>query len=136
MIEYREQGVGLHEAIAAAGYRLEQLDGNWRAWRLVDGVWIEDEAAEAAVQAIIDAYVPVEPVPEAVSRRQLRKALVMLGLADAVDAYVQTMDPVDRIDWEEAMEYHRNHPMMHAGIAAMGLTEAQADDIFRLAGTL
>ena len=44
MIQYIEKGAGLHEAIAAAGHRLQQRDG----------VWIADD--EAAVQTIIDSY--------------------------------------------------------------------------------
>lgn len=136
MITYSEKGVGLHEAIAGRGYRLEQLDGVWRAWRMVDGIWLDDAEAEEAVQEIIDTYVPANPVPDVVSRRQLRKALALLGLSGAVDVYVQAMDPVDRLDWEEATQYERQHPMVLAGIAALGITDAQADDIFRLAGTL
>lgn len=44
---YYEMGAGLHEAIAAAGYTLEQ----------VDGVWVADN--EHRVQQIIDSYVDV-----------------------------------------------------------------------------
>ena len=136
MIEYVERGIGLHEAIAAAGYRLEEIDGVWVAWRRTADGWLSDAEADAAVQAIIDAYVPVDPVPESVSRRQLRKALAMGGMLDAVDAYVQSMDPVDRVDWDEAVEYERHHPLMEQGIAALGITPEQADDLWRLAATL
>jgi|GEM_PF-6939985 len=136
MIEYVERGIGLHEAIAAAGYRLEEIDGVWVAWRRTADGWLSDAEADAAVQAIIDAYVPVDPVPESVSRRQLRKALAMGGMLDAVDAYVQSMDPVDRVDWCDAVEYQRHHPLVEHGIAALGITPEQADDLWRLAATL
>ena len=136
MIEYIEKGIGLHEAIAAAGYRLEDIDGVWVSWRRTADGWLSDAEADAAVQAIIDAYVPVDPVPESVSRRQLRKALAMGGMLDAVDAYVQSMDPVDRVDWCDAVEYQRHHPLVEHGIAALGITPEQADDLWRLAATL
>lgn len=53
-ITYTEKGFGLHEAVRAAGHRLEQVNGQWLA----------DDAA--AVQAIIDGY---DPLPEAKARK-------------------------------------------------------------------
>jgi len=47
MIEYIEKGIGLHDAIAAAGHWLRQIDGEWRS------------SDDTAVQAIIDAYDPL-----------------------------------------------------------------------------
>lgn len=44
MIIYTEKGIGLHDAIIAAGHWLHQVDGVWQA------------SDEAAVQAIIDGY--------------------------------------------------------------------------------
>ncbi len=49
MIVYTEKGFGLHEAITAAGHYLQQTD---------DG-WISSD--DVVVQAIIDAYDPLEP---------------------------------------------------------------------------
>jgi len=43
-VEYTEKGAGLHEAVAAAGQWLRQ----------VDGAWISSD--DAAVQALIDGY--------------------------------------------------------------------------------
>ena len=58
-VNYVERGYGLHEAVRAAGHRLEH----------VNGIWISDD--DAAVQAIIDVY---DPVPYA-----KRKKIVELG---------------------------------------------------------
>lgn len=49
-ITYIEKGPGLHDAIAAAGHKLIE----------VDGVWVASD--EAAVQAIIDSF---DPLPAA-----------------------------------------------------------------------
>jgi len=46
MIRYTEKGYDLHEAIAAAGHRLVQVDGEW----------VSDD--DTAVQAIIDSFKP------------------------------------------------------------------------------
>jgi hypothetical protein len=43
-INYIEKGIGLHQAIAAAGHAFAQIDGVWTS------------SDDAAVQAIIDAY--------------------------------------------------------------------------------
>lgn len=53
-IVYKEKGIGLHEAVAEAGHRLEQVDGKW----------VADD--DKAVQAIIDAY---DPLPQAKSTK-------------------------------------------------------------------
>lgn len=52
-ITYTEKGAGLHDAVRAAGHRLEQIDGVW---------WASNEQA---VQAIIDAYDGVTPAKAA-----------------------------------------------------------------------
>ena len=52
-ILYTEKGVGLHDAIRAAGHQLEQRDGVW---------WSSNDAA---VQAIIDAYDPLPDIKAA-----------------------------------------------------------------------
>lgn len=51
-INYTEKGSGLHDAIAAAGHQLWQLDGTWIS------------SDDVAVQAIIDGYDPIPPARE------------------------------------------------------------------------
>lgn len=53
MISYTEKGIGLHEAITEAGHYLRQEDG----------VWVSSD--DTAVQAIIDAYNPLDPAEAA-----------------------------------------------------------------------
>lgn len=69
MIAYTEKGHGLHAAIAAAGHRLE----------FMDGTWICDHPT--AVQAIIDSYSLTDTKAEVCARinehaRSLRDAAV------------------------------------------------------------
>lgn len=49
MIQYTEKGVGLHQAIRAAGHWLREENGQWVS------------SNDAAVQAIIDGYDPAAP---------------------------------------------------------------------------
>lgn len=53
-IQYIEKGIGLHDAINAAGFSLWEENGQWLS------------SDDAAVQAIIDAY---DPLPDAKARK-------------------------------------------------------------------
>jgi len=65
-INYIEKGIGLHDAISAAGHSLRQLDG----------VWVSDN--DVAVQAIIDSYSPVPDIQAQVD--VIRDSKIALGV--------------------------------------------------------
>lgn len=79
---------------------------------------------------------PTEPAPSAIYPLQARKALRRAGLFDQVQAYVETLPEDEQDEWEYALEIRRDHPVIVNGAAALGLTEAQVDDLFRLGKTL
>ena len=82
MIAYIEKGYGLHEAIAAAGLRLTE----------VDGVWEADD--EKAVQAIIDTY--ADPLPD-LNKAQLSFLLALSGFDlvwDGLETAIHAADPM------------------------------------------
>ncbi|MBK5945959.1 hypothetical protein CCR83_05700 [Rhodobacter veldkampii DSM 11550] len=70
-IKYTEHGIGLHDAIEAAGHWLRQVDGVWQS------------SDDAAVQAIIDGYQP--PLPT-LSPSQFEWLLAYTGLDAVWDA--------------------------------------------------
>lgn len=79
----------------------------------------------------------VEVVPQVVSRRQAKQALLQAGLLDAVDAAIAaSSDRSAQIDWADAQEFRRDWPALVAMQPALGLSDAQVDDLFRLAATL
>lgn len=83
---------------------------------------------------IEDAKPPVAPVPEVVTMRQARLALLGAGLLAQVNGAIAAM-PGDegeaaRIEWEYAQEVHRDSPLVAALSAAFGWTGAQLDDLF------
>ena len=92
----------------------------------------------------IAALPPPAPVPmPVITRRQLRLALLGLGLTGAqVEAKIAAMPgtPAEReaalIEWEYATTYQRNHPLVIALGAALGLTEAQIDSAWREAAAI
>lgn len=79
-------------------------------------------------------------VPQTVTMRQARLALVQYNLLTQVNTAVGNMPgaagDTARIEWEFSSTVERNRPLVQALGAALGLTEAQLDDLFRLAATL
>ena len=80
-------------------------------------------------------YVPeVVAVPEVVTMRQARLALLGAGLLAQVNTAVANMPGAEgdaaRIEWEYAKEVRRDSPLVAALSAAFGLTDAQLDDLF------
>lgn len=78
----------------------------------------------------------VAPVPEAVLPRQFRRALSQAGLRSAVETAIAAADEETQDTWEYAVTIERSHPMLVAMASALGVTDEQLDDLFRLAATL
>jgi hypothetical protein len=70
------------------------------------------------------------------SRFQAKAALHLAGLLDTIEAVVASADPVAQIAWADAAEFRRNSPTIADLAAGAGLTDAQIDDLFRVAATI
>lgn len=75
-------------------------------------------------------------VPAAISAVQARLALNRAGLREAAETAIAQADQDVRDLWEYAATLHRDHPVLRALAAAVGLTDAQLDDLFIQAATL
>ena len=96
---------------------------------LVDGLWQER-------WELVNA--PPEPVPEVVTMRQARLALLQLGLLDQVEPAIASIeDPAERraaeITWEYSTEVERSNPLVFMISSLFNLSEEQVDDMFRQA---
>jgi hypothetical protein len=84
--------------------------------------------------------VPPVPVPEVVTMRQARLALLQAGKLSLIDAAIDAQDEplksAARIEWEYATEVRRDWPLVQILGPAIGTTEADLDDLFILAATL
>ncbi len=84
--------------------------------------------------------VPVAVIPESVTMRQCRIALLGAGLLDAVQSSIASMPGVDgeraRIDWEYALEVRRDWPLIAYMAGDLGLTDEQVDALFMTAATI
>ncbi len=89
----------------------------------------------------IDPVLAKPPVPQSVTMRQARLALLGAGLLDDVDAAIAAIpDPVQRkaaqIEWEYAAIVERNSALIQQLAPALGMTEAQMDELFVVAARL
>jgi hypothetical protein len=108
-------------------------------------VYTDRGEAIAAMQAQYPDYEPTEwepaLVPEVVTMRQGRLALLGAGYLDAVDSVIaQIPDEMQRkaaqIEWEYAITIDRNSQLVKALQQALGITDAMADALFIKAATL
>lgn len=106
--------------------------------------WIESDTAGIGWLYADGEFAPPapqpEPVPQACTRRQGRLALLHAGHLDAVeDAIAAITDPTERraaqIEYE-ADTWQRGNQFLQGMWAALGGTEDELDDLFRLAVTL
>lgn len=80
------------------------------------------------------------PVPQSVTMRQARLALLQTGLLEQVNTAVASLPGATgeaaRIEWEFSSTVERNRPLVQSLSVALNLTPAQLDDLFMLAATL
>lgn len=82
---------------------------------------------------------PVEsvPVPYSVTRRQMKLALLQLGLLTAVeDAVAASNDMALKINWQDALDFNRDNPFVIQMAALLGKTSGELDETFILAANL
>ena len=89
----------------------------------------------------IDPSLNPTPIPQSVTMRQARLALLGAGLLDTVaQAVAAISDPVQRkaaeIEWEYAQTVDRNSPFTQQLAAGLGLSSEQLDSLFTQAAAL
>lgn len=89
------------------------------------------ELAERAAEAARPA-----PVPTSVTKLQLVRALRRAGLKASFDTAMSAASAETREDWSLAVSIARADPLVVSFAAALGKSDAEADDLFRLASTL
>ena len=76
------------------------------------------------------------PVPQQVTMRQARLALLNAGLLDNVEVVVAAAGREAQLEWEYAAVVDRSNPAIAAVQQQQGMTDAQIDDLFREAAKL
>ena len=76
------------------------------------------------------------PVPQQVTMRQARLALLGAGLLDDVEAVISAAGRAAQLEWEYAAVAERSNPAVAIVQQQKALTDAQIDDLFREAAKL
>lgn len=92
------------------------------------------EVTDAVLKSAIENP-PVQPapVPASVTRRQLLLELNARGITRTAIRTQLGNDEAALIEFDEASEFARAHPLVGSLATALGLTSAQVDDVFRSA---
>ena len=101
-------------------------------WDGKAGKWVFN----AEKQAEIDAQIIKAAIPSVVTMRQAKLAMLQMDLLDEVDAVIAAPETPRslKIEWEYGSEVSRDW-VDTLGMANMGLSDKQLDDLFILAGT-
>ncbi|MDQ0996860.1 hypothetical protein QFZ34_002042 [Phyllobacterium ifriqiyense] len=86
--------------------------------------------------------VPYEPptpkpvVPDRLSRRQFRLALIDAGLLEQVEGWIATQDIRTQAAYADSSTFLRTDEMLQQGFAGLGFTEEQINQFFTAAASL
>jgi hypothetical protein len=85
--------------------------------------------------------VVIDGVPQEVTRRQAKQALIQEGKIDLVQPAIDAItDPTQRAlmqsEWDDSQTFQRQRPSLIQMATAIGLTSTDIDDLFKLAATL
>ena len=103
--------------------------------------WVDGTGAQIGDEYVGGEFVRpevIDPVPEPVTRRQAKVALLQAGLLDEVEAGIEAITDtitkrIAKLDWSEAQEFRRDWPLLNQLAAGMGITDGQLDELFRVA---
>ena len=98
-------------------------------WTVSDVAAIGDDYENGEfIKSPIDPVIPA--VPQQVSIRQARLALLDAGLLDDVEAIITTAGRSAQIEWEYAATVDRNHPVIAIVQQQQDMTDSQIDALF------
>lgn len=133
---YEVAGIGTVEAHEADAYLVRVASGALHGYRSPSGTPSAELAAVEIAFAIAHPPTFPDPVPQVVRAAALRYVLNAQGLRATVEAAVAAADQNTKDAWEFEVNVRRDHPLIAAFSAALGLTSEQVDAIFRAAAEL
>jgi len=85
-----------------------------------------------------EGVIPPDPVPEKIEALQGMLAIDQAGLGSAFQAWSEAPERTfrEKAFLSRAKSWRRDDPVLVAGATALGLTETQLDELFRVAATL
>ena len=96
---------------------------------------------EKIPEVIPDEQPLPKQVPEKITARQLKSALILSGLSlSTIDSIIRTLphpqQDLAMVDWEYSTNFYRNNTMINQIAGALKLTSQKVDEIFILGATL
>ena len=104
----------------------QDTDGNWMTHYVAVDYTAEELAAQTdqwRQSAVVTPF-------------QGRMALADAGLLANVETAVAAGDEKTKVAWEYALEWKRNSPMITTLMAALSISDSQADDLFKAASQI
>lgn len=99
--------------------------------------WLKYRANALRTGVEVAPVIPPAPiVPHQVTMRQARLALLSIGMLQSVKEMVAGMPERAQIEWESAGTVERDSALVEALAPALGLSDAQLDELFITAATL
>ena len=112
-----------------------KLDGTWvQQWAVIE-LYATQFERDAVIAADVEAK-RIAAIPQQVTMRQARLALLGAGLLDTVETAIVAAGPAAKIEWDYATEVQRASGLVPAMAIALGMTEAQIDALFVTAASL
>jgi len=105
------------------------------ALQQVETVRVELQAEINRLTSLIPPPVDPNSVPATITRTQARLVLHRAGLLDTVLQIIEA-GGVEAQIWYEANEWNRASPVLAGMAQAMGFTDEQVDNLFRVAGAI
>ena len=94
------------------------------------------EVAKGEVGEYVPPPPPTEIIPDRVTARQFKMQLEKDGLTSSVEGWVSQQTKLVQIAYANSGTFVRSEPMMVAGFAALGFSEAEGDAFFTAAAAL
>ena len=79
---------------------------------------------------------PPPPIPDRVTARQFKLALLQAGLLASVEGWINSQSQAVQIAYNNSGTFVRGEPMMQAGFTALGFTPEQIDAFFTAAAEI
>ena len=110
------------------------------AYRVLDDGRMESCLASVLPEGVVvEPYIaPPPPIPATVTRFQALAVLAAGGYLGTIRTYINTLDVnnIQRLAWENAVEWERTSPTLNALAAMLNLTDTQVDDLFIAASNI
>ena len=108
-----------------------ELRANWTGHTWVDLPYVTEVVPPT----------PTPNVPQSVTRRQAKQALLLAGLLPNVQTIIDaipdaTQKAMVQLEWDESLTFERNRPLLISLATSLGLDSDGLDQLFITANTL